>query len=270
MHEPPEGILVREEEALRIITLNRPEDRNASTTEMLFGIPRVLDQIAEDPGARVAILTGAGSAFSAGADMHHFVRTLDDPEFARRTLDNARSTIRAFVDFPIPLIAAVNGPAVGFGGTLMTMCDIVLMSDRAWVSEPHINLGMVVGDGISVSWPLYMSLLRAKELIFTGERISAEVAVELGLANRVVPHDRLMNEARDLAARMVAQPAEALSDTKRIMNIYLRNNAAAVLDAQINAQTRAILGEEHHRLAQGFLDSQRRHATPGPATGEPA
>jgi enoyl-CoA hydratase len=260
MYDVPDGILVAGEGSLRIITLNRPEDRNASTTEMLFGIPRVLDQLADDPGARVAILTGAGSAFSAGADMNHFVRTLDDAEFAKKTMDNARSTIRAFVDLPIPVIAAVNGPAVGFGGTLMTLCDIVLMSERAWLSEPHVNLGMVVGDGISVSWPLYMSLLRAKELIFTGERISAEVAVELGLANRVVQHDRLMDEARDLANRMLGQPAEALRDTKRIMNIYLRNNAAAVLDAQIHAQTRAILGDEHHNLAQAFLDSQRRRS----------
>jgi enoyl-CoA hydratase len=147
----------------------------------------------------------------------------------------------------------------------MTMCDIVLMSDQAWVSEPHINLGMVVGDGISVSWPLYMSLLRAKELIFTGERITAQQAVEVGLANRVVSHGDLMNEAYALADRLVAQPAEALRETKRILNMYLRSNSTAVLDAQINAQTHAILGEEHHRLAQAFLDSQSRRRPPATA-----
>ena len=262
MYNTPEGIEVAGRDGVRTVTLNRPEDRNASTTEMLFGIPAVLEQLAADPGARVVILTGAGSAFSAGADMNHFVRTLDDPVFAKQTMDNARRTITAFVDLPIPIIAAVNGPAVGFGGTLMTMCDIVLMSDKAWLSEPHINLGMVVGDGISVSWPLYMSLLRAKELIFTGERITAQQAVEVGLANRVVRHDDLMSEAQALADRLLAQPAEALRQTKRILNMYLRSNATAVLDAQINAQTHAILGEEHHRLAQAFLDSQSRRQPP--------
>ena len=144
-------ILVHGEGGLRIITLNRPVDRNASTTEMLFAIPKVLDRIAADAEARAAILTGAGKAFSNGADMNHFVESLGDPAFARAVLDNGRDTIRAFVDSPIPLIAAVNGAAVGFGGPLMTLCDLVLMSDRAWVSEPHVNLGMVVGDGIAVS-----------------------------------------------------------------------------------------------------------------------
>jgi enoyl-CoA hydratase len=262
MYDPPEGIDIEGRGSVRVLTLNRPEDRNASTTEMLFGIPAVLERLARDPGARVAILTGSGAAFSAGADMNHFVRTLDDPLFAKQTMDNARRTIAAFIDLPVPIIAAVNGPAVGFGGTLMTMCDIVLMSDKAWLSEPHINLGMVVGDGISVSWPLYMSLLRAKELIFTGDRITAQQAVEVGLANRVVRHDDLMIEAHALADRLVAQPAEALRETKRILNMFLRSNATAVLDAQINAQTHAILGEEHHRLAQAFLDSQRRRERP--------
>jgi enoyl-CoA hydratase len=227
---------------------------------MLFAIPGVLSALGDDPAVKVVLVTGAGSAFSAGADMHHFVKTLDDPDFARRTLDNARRTISAFVDLPLPIIAAVNGPAVGFGATLMTLCDIVLMSDRAWVSEPHINLGMVVGDGISIAWPLYMSLLRAKELIFTGARITAQQAVELGLANRVVAHDELMNEARDLARRLITQPTDALRETKKIMNMDLRANATAVLDAQINAQTHAILGDQHHQLAQTFLDSQSRRS----------
>jgi enoyl-CoA hydratase/carnithine racemase len=241
---------------------------NASTTEMLFAFPGLLEKLATDPGARVVILTGAGRAFSAGADMNHFVKTLDDPVFGRAVLENARRTVRGFVDLPIPIIAAVNGPAVGFGGTLATLCDLVLMSDQAWISEPHVNLGMVVGDGISISWPLYTSLLRAKELIFTGKRITAAQAVELGLANRVVPADRLMDEARQLADELLAQPADALRETKKIMNLYLRNTMTSVLDAQLNAQLTATLGSEHHQLARAFLDRQGRHQPTGGDGGQ--
>ena len=261
LYDLPDDILVTAEDGLRIITLNRPNDLNASTTEMLYTYPRLFRALAEDRDARVAILTGAGRAFSAGGDMSHFVKTLDDPEFARAVQENSRRTIQSFVDVPIPLIAAVNGPAVGWGATLATLCDIVLISDKAFIAEPHINIGLVVGDGISVSWPLYMSLLRAKELIFTGDRITPQQAVEFGLANRVVPHEQLMDEARALAAKLLKQPREALRETKKIMNRYLQANVAQHLDVTLGRQLAATLSEEHHRIARDFLANQKRART---------
>ena len=206
----------------------------------------------------MAILTGAGRAFSAGGDMNHFVKTLDDASFARSVQENARRTIHGFIDVPIPLIAAVNGPAVGWGATLATLCDIVLISEKAFIAEPHINIGLVVGDGISVSWPLYMSLLRAKELIFTGDRITPQQAVEFGLANRVVEPDKLMDEARALADKLMKQPREALRETKKLMNRYLHVSAAQHLDVTLGRQLAATLSEEHHRIAHEFLDKQKR------------
>ena len=155
-------------------------------------------------------------------------------------------------------VYAVNGPAVGWGATLATLCDIVLMSDKAFMAEPHVNIGLVVGDGISVSWPLYMSLLRAKELIFTGERITPQQAVEFGLANRVVAHDDLMAEARKLADKLIAQPREALRESKKLMNLYLHRSAAQMLDNQNSKQLVATLSEEHHTIARAFIDKQKR------------
>ena len=114
LYNLPDELLVTAEGGLRIITLNRPDDLNASTSEMLFSFPRLFAALAEDPEARVAILTGAGRAFSAGGDMSHFVKTLDDADFARTVQENARRTIHSFIDLPIPIIAAVNGPAVGW------------------------------------------------------------------------------------------------------------------------------------------------------------
>ncbi|MGA8705557.1 MAG: enoyl-CoA hydratase/isomerase family protein [Steroidobacteraceae bacterium] len=257
----PEEIHVVAEGALRIITLNRPDDLNASSSEMLFAYPRLFRGLAEDPEARVAILTGAGRAFSAGGDMQHFVKTLDDPQFARAVQENARRTIHGFIDLPIPIIAAVNGAAVGWGATMATLCDIVLLSETAYLAEPHINIGLVVGDGISVSWPLYTSLLRAKELIFTGERISAQQAVDFGLANRVVAPEKLMEEARTLAGKLLQQPQHALRETKKLMNLYLHRSAAQMLDTTLAHQLEATLSAEHHAIAAQFIARQKRQQT---------
>jgi len=259
LYNLPDELLVTAEGGLRIITLNRPDDLNASTSEMLFSFPRLFAALAEDPEARVAILTGAGRAFSAGGDMSHFVKTLDDADFARTVQENARRTIHSCIDLPIPIIAAVNGPAVGWGATLATLCDIVLMSEKAFLAEPHINIGLVVGDGISVSWPLYMSLLRAKELIFTGERINPQQAVEFGLANRVVAPGKLLEEARVLADKLLKQPRQALRETKKIMNLYLHQSAAHILDATLGRQLAATASEEHHRIAADFIAQQKRN-----------
>lgn len=257
-YDLPDGIRVTAEGGLRLITLDRPDDLNASTSEMLFAFPRLFSALAEDPEARVAILTGAGRAFSAGGDMNHFVRTLDDADFARAVQENARRTIHGFIDLPIPIIAAVNGPAVGWGATLATLCDIVLMADDAFMAEPHINIGLVVGDGISVSWPLYTSLLQAKELIFTGDRISARQAVEFGLANRVVAPEQLLDEARALASKLLKQPAQALRETKKLMNLYLHRSAAQMLDATLGRQLAATMSTEHHAIASRFIEQQKR------------
>ena len=258
-YDLPEGIQVSAEGALRIITLNRPDDMNASTTEMLMAYPTLCRYLAEDQQARVAILTGAGRAFSAGGDFSHFVKTLNDSDFARAVQENARRTIHGFIDLPIPIIAAVNGPAVGWGATMATLCDIVLMSEKSFMAEPHVNIGLVVGDGISVTWPLYTSLLKAKELIFTGDRITAAQAVEYGLANRVVAPESLMDEARALAEKMLKQPPLALRETKKIMNLNLHQAAARVLDTTLARQFAATIGDEHLTIARELVEKQARN-----------
>lgn len=258
LYDLPPSIQVTAEGELRIITLDRPEDMNASTTEMLYAYPKLCHALATDPQARVAILTGAGRAFSAGGDFSHFVKTLDDAAFARDVQENSRRTVHGFIDLPIPIIAAVNGPAVGWGATMATLCDIVLMSEKSFMAEPHINIGLVVGDGISVTWPLYTSLLRAKELIFTGERITPQQAVEYGLANRVVAPEKLMDEARSLAEKLIKQPREALRETKKIMNRYLHVTAAQHLDTTLARQLAATLSEEHQTIAAALIANQKR------------
>ncbi|MDF8335313.1 enoyl-CoA hydratase/isomerase family protein [Novosphingobium cyanobacteriorum] len=240
------------------ITMNRPEDRNPASTRMLNDITRLFRALAENEAVRVVIITGAGKAFSAGGDFQHFVATAQDPAVARATLDNSRDYIRAILDLPIPLIAAVNGAAVGFGATLVALSDIVLMADSAFIAEPHVNVGLVIGDGISISWPFLMPLNRVKELVFTGDRILAADCVAYGLANRAMPLVQLLPEAMALAERIAKQPRSAVAGSKAILNMYPKAVMDTVLEAQLARQFDQTQGPDHGRIVQGLIDRQKR------------
>ncbi|HZR38404.1 MAG TPA: enoyl-CoA hydratase/isomerase family protein [Nevskia sp.] len=237
------------------VTLNRPESLNAAGPAMLFALAGLMEQLAADESAAL-IVTGAGRAFSAGGDFQHFVKTSRDADYARATLANARRFIAAMLALPMPVIAAVNGPAVGFGATLAALSDLVLISDRAYLAEPHINVGLVLGDGIAVTWPLMMSLLKAKEYILTGRRITPEQAVDCGLANRVVPHEQLLDEAHTLAAELATQPRTALRQTKALLNLYVRRNMETVLDELLQRQFEQTQGPEHGAIVRRLAAKQ--------------
>jgi enoyl-CoA hydratase len=156
--------------------------------------------------------------FCAGGNVPGFVH-IDYRQWGMR---NARLLVDQILACHVPVIAAVNGPAVGLGCSIAVSCDIVLIADTAYMADTHVNVGLVAGDGGVVAWPFMMSMLKAKEYLFTGDRIPAETAVQLGLANRVVPHDDLMAEALTLAGRLAEQPPQALQETKRSLNLHLQ------------------------------------------------
>src|SRR6202034_1415444 len=138
--------------------------------------------------ARAVVITGAGRAFSAGGDMVMFQTIQRDSVARTHLIDEARQVFNEVIDFPLPLIAAVNGPAVGLGCTLAVLCDLVYMAESAYLADPHVGVGLTAGDGGAAFWPLTMSIVKAKELLFFGTRISASDAVDLGLAHRVTPN----------------------------------------------------------------------------------
>ena len=262
LYDLPNEIIVEADGPVRLVTLNRPDERNPASTEMLFALTRLTEALASDAEARAVVLTGKGKAFSAGGDFQHLLRSAEQPELSRATLDNQRIFLSAIVDLPLPVIAAVNGPAVGFGATLAALCDIVLIAEDAFLAEPHVNVGLILGDGISVTWPFYMSLLKAKEYIFTGDRIPAAEAVACGLANRVVAKDALMPEAIALAHRLAAQPRSAIQGSKQMLNLYLKTALGSVLEPVLARQFEQTQGAEHRGIVQGLIDNQRRKQAP--------
>jgi enoyl-CoA hydratase len=175
------------------------------------------------------VLTGAGRAFSVGGSYEDFEHRRIDLGVRRRSLRLARKLVDQMLNVAVPVVAAVNGPAVGLGCTITTLCDIVFMADTAFLADPHVSVALVAGDGGAVTWPAMTSLLKAKQYLLTGDRIPAEEAVALGLANFVVPGDRVVDEALAFAHRLAAQPAQAVQETKAILNQHLRANAVRSL-----------------------------------------
>jgi enoyl-CoA hydratase len=147
--------------------------------------------------------------------------------------------VRGMASIQVPIIAAVNGPAVGLGCSLAGLSDIVLVEEQAYFSDPHVALGLVAGDGGAMTWPLLTSLLRAKEYILLGDRLSAEDAVRIGIANRVVPTGTGVEEALALAQRVAKLPPQSVRETKRLLNAALHSAIGNLLDPAIATETQS-------------------------------
>jgi enoyl-CoA hydratase len=233
---------------VRIVTLNRPDRLNGVSAELHLRLSQVWRELAEDAGARAVVLTGAGRAFSAGGDFDHLLRHHDDPELRERSIRLDRTIQTDMIRFPLPVVAAVNGPAVGLGCSLALGCDLVLMAEDAYLADPHISVGLVAGDGGVTLWPLLTSLLRVKEYLFTGDRVPADTAVELGLANRTVPGPELMGEALALAHRLAAQPPEALRATKAALAAVVEQVSRGGMEAALLAERSTMTSPDHIRI----------------------
>jgi enoyl-CoA hydratase/carnithine racemase len=257
---PPPEMLIETDGPVTIVTMNNPEMRNAFVDPLHDAMREVWRHLADEPTCSVAVLTGAGRAFSAGGNVPGFIRDYEDPEHRRTSIRHARELMDAMAAFPKPLIAAVNGPAVGLGCSVAVNCDIVLIAESAFIADTHVNVGLVAGDGGAVGWPLMMSLLKAKEYLFTGDRIPAPLAVELGLANRVVPDDEVVAEAVALAHRLSKQPQQALQETKRALNLHLQNAIQNVAPFALASEAESFSTEDVKHTVDTFkemLEKQR-------------
>ncbi|MEU8860094.1 enoyl-CoA hydratase/isomerase family protein [Streptomyces umbrinus] len=258
----PADLVVTSHGAVRLIELNRPEQLNSMSEELHSTLASVWGTLADDPEARVVVLTGRGRAFSAGGNFDIMTRVQRDRAFRERNVDEARQIITGMVRCPLPVIAAVNGPAVGLGCSLALLSDLVLIADDAYLADPHVQVGLVAGDGGALILPLLVGLTRAKELLFLGDRVGAEEAVRLGIANRVVPKDKLLDEAMDLAGRLAALPARALRETKRAVNLHLEQALTSVLEPALLAERDTMHDPDHIAVVEKIIASRgRRRAT---------
>ena len=248
-----EALEVTVDGPVRIVTMNRPDALNAADAVMHRELAEVWGLLAGDPGCRAVVLTGAGRAFSAGGDLPRMLATQQDHEIQDEVFDEARRTVLGMIDLPQPLIAAVNGPAVGLGASLVSLCDLAIASDKAFLADPHLGVGLVPADGAALLWPMMMGLMRAKEYIFTGERIPASTAVELGLVNRVLPAEEVLPAAVALAHTLSGHPARAMRDTKRLMNLHASRALVGMLDLALASERASVNSVEHALMTRQLI-----------------
>jgi methylglutaconyl-CoA hydratase len=204
--------------SIRILTLSDPERRNPLSPAMVTGLLEALEQAEKDGGVRAVVLTGAGQAFSAGADLE-FLRNVTQMG-AEANLAHSRELMRLFhrlYTFPKPTVAAVNGPAVAGGAGLATACDLVVMSEQARIGYTEVKIGFVAAL-VGVILIRSVGEKHARELLLTGKLVSAQEAFRMGLVNKVVPAEGVLEEALTLAREVTANAPASLSLTKELLN----------------------------------------------------
>lgn len=231
------------------LRFDRPEKRNAITHRMYQALAAELHAAEADEAVRLVLLSGAGASFCAGNDLNDFV---SGPEFT--SAHPVMDVLRTLAAFDKPLVAAVHGPTIGIGVTMLLHCDLVVAAQGTQLIMPFVALGLVPEAGSSLLLPRLVGQQRAAELLLLGEPLDAAAAERLGLVNRVVEPDRLLDEARGLAQRLVRQPVEALRATRRLLRgdaaeLRARIEAEAEVfgarlrSAEFLAQVRALLGK---------------------------
>jgi enoyl-CoA hydratase len=210
------AVMVERDGAVVTLTLNRPDKLNALNAELLEELARAVDDLPRDPGVRCAILTGAGEkAFAAGADIAAMSEMT--PVQAKRFADVGHGIGRGLEQLRFPVIAAVNGFALGGGCELALACDFIYASDRAKLGQPEVNLGVIPGFGGTQRLARRVGEARARELCMTGDTLTADEALRIGLVNAVVPGAELMTRVREVAKKIASKGPLAIAAAKRVI-----------------------------------------------------
>ena len=239
------------------LTLNRPEALNAVDRVMHAELARIFADVAADEACDVVVLTGAGKAFSAGGDIDWMQEMIDDRAVFERTAVEAKQIVFGLLDLEKPVIARVNGPAVGLGATIALFCDIVVAAEDATIADPHVRMGLVAGDGGAVIWPQLIGYARAKEFLMTGEFLDGRRAAELGLINHAVPADELDAKVDAIAERLAGGATKAIRWTKTAVNIGLKQLAHTIMDASIAYEALSNQTADHREAVAAFREKRK-------------
>jgi enoyl-CoA hydratase len=212
------------------VTFNRPDTLNAFDNELHRDFERFVQEVPADEATHVIVLSGAGKAFSAGGDIEHMQELIDEPTGIYGEIGAGKRLITAFLDIPQPVIAKINGAAIGLGATIALFCDISFAADHAKIADPHVKVGFVAGDGGAVIWPQLIGYARAKQYLFTGDVITGEEAAKIGLVNFAHPSAHLDDAVDAFARRLAGGARRALQWTKATVNVGLKQIAASVLE----------------------------------------
>jgi enoyl-CoA hydratase/carnithine racemase len=256
------ALLFEKDGPIVTLTINRPESRNPLGEEgdgALYADAAA--RINDDREVRCVILTGAGKAFSAGGNvkaMREKGGAFAGPGVAirERYRNGIHRIVRSLWGIEVPMIAAVNGPAIGLGNDVACLADTRIAVDTAIFGATFLKIGLVPGDGGAWLLPRVIGMARASELLFSGDTIDAQTALSWGLVSRIVPADDLMAESRKLAGRISQQPPDVLRMTKRLLREGMTSSFDTVMELSASMQALAHHTEDHAEAVSAFLDKR--------------
>jgi enoyl-CoA hydratase len=252
-------LILKRSGAVLTIMMSSPEKRNAVDGILHAELPQALQEASRDRTVGAIVLTGdpAGRAFCAGGDMGWMDVMRGSGDDYGQVLREGVDVLRAIVDAPQPVIAMVNGPAMGLGATLALMADICFMDEATKIADSHVSVGVVAGDGGAVIWPLLIGPNRAKEFLMTGDPLTGAQAAAIGLVNHAVPAAELEAKTYALAERLANGPRLAIEFTKRSVNMYVRNVLNQIIDGSLALEGLTFHTENHREAVDAFLAKRK-------------
>jgi enoyl-CoA hydratase len=246
----------RRADGILVLTLDAPPT-NAFQGAIHDALRMILEDVNRDPDVKVIVITGAGDrAFSAGGDINQMRYLLDHPRENAEGFQEARRLLNALLRLERPIIARINGHAIGLGATLALYCDLAYAVETAKIGDPHVAVGYVAGDGGALIWPQLIGYMRAREYLLTGDPILARDAAAIGLINKAVPAEDLDTVAFGMAERLASGASVAINLTKQAINLPLRRHFEGMIDAHVGMELISSFSEDHREAVSAFADKR--------------
>jgi enoyl-CoA hydratase len=251
-------LLVEKTGNVHVVSINRPDAFNAVNEEVHHAFATIWRALTADDDVRAVVTTGVGKAFSAGGDMVMFGRLIEDPVARQFQIQEARTVFLEVINFPKPLVSAVNGPAVGLGCSIALLSDFLVMGESSYLADPHVAVGLVAGDGGAAMLPLLIGMMKAKEYVLLGDRITATIAEKLNLVTKVAADGSELEEALAIGERLSALPPQALRASKVALNMHLSRAALGVLEYALAEEYTSFTTPEFHERVAAFRAKSKK------------
>ena len=240
------------------VTINRPGQRNAVHAALHHEFEQIWLDLAQDRDVNAILLTGAGKAFSVGGDL----TSRDKPTKSKGrggrgiVMADGRRVIENLLDVEQPIVAAINGDALGFAANVALLCDVTVAAETAKLADTHVSIGVVAGDGGAVIWPLLIGPNRAKELLMLGDSLTGADAAQIGLVNYAVPEAEVLPKARELVQRLADGPKWAIRWSKLAVNKWLKQQANLIMDAGLAYEAVTLTAQDHKEALQAMRENR--------------
>jgi enoyl-CoA hydratase len=250
----------RRDNGVVVVTLNRPDRLNAVNGRMHAELATFSRDFANDREMRVLVLTGAGRAFCAGGDFGPGDPIGSNPEGPTMMVE-ARQIVDHILECEKPIIAAVNGYAMGLGATVALLCDVVVAGTSAVFADTHVNMGIGAGDGGQLIWPHLIGVNKAKYYLMTGDRLTGAEAEDIGLVSFLVEDDQLMPKALEIAEKLAAGAPQAIAASKMAINAYLRSVSSVVMPISLQYEESSMRSADHREAVKAFQEKRSPNFT---------